>query len=244
MRKLRPALLMLAAVMMLAITAPAPAETGTINTLKVNGQATVTLAADTATIYIGVTTRQKTAVAAQQDNALIMDDVIAAIAAAGVKEEDIVTSSYNVQTYTDGYSPAFDSGTTTTQYEVYNMLQVTIRDLSAISKIIDTATQTGANNIYGLEFTNSKGEEAYQEALTLAVESAAKSAGTLAAATGRELGNVVGVEETGYYYGPFGGQPMMDMAYSGRSTPIVSGAVSVSASVIVEYELRMQPLVS
>ena len=243
MRKLTSALLMLLVVALLAATVPAMGESNAINTLKVNGQATVTLAADTATINIGVTTRAKTAVAAQQDNALIMDDVIAAIKSAGVKEEDIVTSSYNVQTYTDGYGSSVDGGAGNTQYEVYNMLLVNIRDLNAVSKIIDESTRAGANNIYGLTFTNSKGEDAYQEALTLAVAAAAKSAGTLAAATGRELGNVVGVEETGYYYGPYSGEPMMDMAYSGRSTPIVSGAVSVSASVIVTYELRMKPLV-
>lgn len=231
--------LMLIAAMMLTLALPAMAESEK-NVVRVNGTASVSLAADTATLYLGATLRGKTVEDAQKKNAAVMKRVLLAIEAAGIPKEDIATSEYNVWINSDhGYS----LGEGETNYEVSNELCVTIRDLSRLSAVIDEATKAGANSIYGLEFTNSKTDEAYEKAMRLAVENAKANAQVLASAAGRTLGEVLRIEDMGYSRGGYGLQNNMEMmGSSDQGAAIVSGDVSVTAAVVVEFELAPAPL--
>lgn len=231
--------LMLVAILMVTLALPALAEDSK-NLVRVNGTASVSLQADTATLYLGAALRAKTVEEAQKKNAAVMEKMLKAIEEAGVPKEDIVTSQYNVQILSDhGYS----LGGEETSYEVSNVLYVTVKDLSKLSTVLDDATKAGANNIYGLEFSNSKTGDAYEKAMTLAVENAKANAQVLASAAGRTLGGVLRVEDMGYFRSGYGLRNNMDMMVeSAKGAAIVSGDVSVTASVVVEFELMPAPL--
>lgn len=217
----------------LSLTALAADDAATVT---VTGSATVSLSADTATIQIGASTRQPTVAQAQSENDAIVTAVLEALANAGIAKQDIATSMYNVNVLQP--DPYMQPATTEVQYEVSNMLYVTIKDLTKLSAAIEAASVAGANNIYGLFFASSKNQEAYDRALTRAVEDAARKADVLAKAVGKELGSVVSIGDEQIYNGMFGVMNSMEMMAKDAGAVIVTGDVSVSANVKVTYNLK------
>lgn len=225
--------IVMVALLVCALALPALADDWDDRVIKVSGNATVTLAADTATIQLGVNTKKPTVAQAQQENNQLMNAVLQALYGMGLTEKDVITSSFNVYSYTD-YT-ADSQGML--YYEVDNMLSVTIRDLSQIGAVLDAAMSAGANTTYGISFSSTQENEAYQKALTRAVEDAAQKAQVLAAAAGKTLGELVTIDATnsGFAYG-------VSNVYSEKAmdagSVIVSGDVSVTANVTLEYAFK------
>lgn len=219
------------AALLLGLTAPALAEGS--RTLTVTGSATISLAADVATMQIGVNTQNASVGEAHAQNAEIMQRVIDAILAQGVAREDVITSEFSVYT-TDSGSVLRAS----TKYTVTNMLYVTVRDLESVAAIIDAATAQGANQMYGLSFSSSQADQAYKKALARAYEDALAKAEALSAVAGAVLGEAESINASGGYgsYGLRNSYEMMDAKAAGAA--IVSGDVSVSASVTVTFGLK------
>lgn len=228
--------ILLALMMLLAVPALAENE----NTLRVTGSATLSLAADRATVYIGANTTGASVEEAQEKSIAIMDKVLKAIENAGIPKNDIITNQYDVSVSNDEYM-AGSIGKTT--YRVNSMLFVTVKNLDLLAKVVGEATKAGANSIYGLEFSSTKGEEAYDRVMTLAVEKAKKNAETLATATGKKLGAIIRVEDGGAYRGQYAASNSLEMmSTKGAGAAIVTGDVSLSATVTLEFELAKAPL--
>ena len=207
--------------------------------IKVTGTATVSLMADTATIQIGANTQSDTVGKAQSENNATMQKVIAALEKEGIAKEDIVTSYYDVSMRMDQVFGNSTADQAENMYAVSNLLYVTVKDLNKLIPAIDSALAAGANSIYGLVFSSSKSTEAYHIALKRAVEDAQIKAKVLADAVGKELGDVITVTNEALYDGSFGARNAMDMmASSEQGAAIVTGDVSVTASVIIEYALK------
>lgn len=229
------ALCLLLAALLCALAAPALAEeTGVI---RVSGNATVSLAADYATLQIGVNTRSATVDQAQKENAALMQAVIAAIQDAGIGEKDVTTSQFNVFSSYDVSYNAQGEEVRKNYYMVENMLSVTVRELDRVGAVLDAAMAAGANTTYGISFESVQSNEAYQKALVRAFEDAEKKAQALAAAAGKKLGGLklIDASQENYGYG-------LRNVYSAKETAaadtaIISGDVSVSAGVVLEYLL-------
>ncbi|HSK69724.1 MAG TPA: SIMPL domain-containing protein [Candidatus Limnocylindria bacterium] len=239
MRKTLTALLALALTLALAVPALAQETAPARNALVVTGSATVSLQADTATIELGAQTRGRTVAEAHAENIRIMEKVIAELEKLGVAKEDIRTSQYYVY-----FEPAGAYGQTSPDapgmYSVTNMLYITLRDINKVSQAIDIASAAGANNVYNLMFQSSKADEAYQRALRNAVEDARTTAQTLASATGNTLGEIVRIEASQNFGIPFAAQNRMALDSAQASTPIISGDVSVTASVTLTFAFGME----
>ena len=220
-------------VLTLALALYAPALADADKTLTVQGSATVSVMADVVTLSVGVQTQGAVVSDAQSENARIMADVIAALKAAGIAQEDIMTSDfsvYNTNTWTD--TPAVPS------YKVTNTLNITIYDLTRTGDIIDAATAAGANVLNGLTFDSTARNEAYQKALTRAVDDARVKAKVLTDAAGKTLGELVRIQ-SGEDYSYVGANGAYDLkAPEASATSIVSGNITVSASVTLVYELK------
>lgn len=205
-------------------------------TLTVLGTGVVTLTPDYATLTLGVGTQATTVTAAQEQNAAQMTSLIATLKAAGIAEEDMQTSYFSINPIYD-YSSYSESMETIKGYRVDNSLLITIRDLGAISSILDEAMKAGANQGYGLSFQSSKQNEAYDQAMQNAAAEATRKAGVLAGASGKTLGNLEKVEEqTPGYRGEYvTASKMMDVA---GGTPIVAGTLTVEATVMMTFSLK------
>ena len=193
----------------------------------------ISLAADTATLRIGVSTVRDTVAEAQSENNEIMQRVIAAILGQNVAQEDVVTSDFSVYTerdYSDASAPV--------RYHVDNTLYVTVRALDTVGDVIDAATAAGANQMYGLTFSSSGETAAYEKALRRAYEDAAAKAALLAEAAGQTLGEVVSINASNSYGGDYGIANTYAMDARSAKTAIVSGDVTVSASVTVVFAIK------
>lgn len=233
MKKLLSGLMVVALVLSLGLSALAED-----NKLIVVGTAMVSIPADMASVELGASAKGQTVNEAQQLTDAIITKVLAAIKELGIDEKDIITSNYSV--YSE--MPYDEYGSIKKQEPVYNMtniLNITLRNIEQVSQVIDAATKAGANQIYGLTFSTSKQGEVYNQALEGAVKDAVQKASVVAAATGKTLGELVEIQterDFGEYWGTGDA-----MEYSGAAMTkeaIVSGAITVSASVTLTYSFK------
>ena len=235
--------ILIAVLLMASIAIPGLTEEEN-RVIRVSGSAVVSLAADTASIQIGVNTRKETVKEAQKENAALMAAVMEAIKGAGIDEKDIMTSQFNVYS---GYEYGVDASGWENRnafYEVQNNVTVTMHDLSLVGTVLDAAMEAGANTTYGIAFSSTQANEAYQKALTRAVEDAMAKAQVLAAAAGVKLGTLLRINATqdavSYARDVYGASN--SYVYSAKAadegTAISSGDISVSAEVVLEYAFQ------
>lgn len=236
-------LVVLAALFLVGCTPAAPAAVsasyGAAPTgLSVNGRGQVTLAPDVAYVTIGVHTSGSDVSEAVNANATQVAEVMEALAAAGVAQEDMQTSNFSVYA-SEGYDPSTGLSTGVSTYTVDNTVNVTARDLPNLGGLLDAAVSAGANNIWGVTFDVENKDAALAEARDAALAEAQTNATELAAAAGVTLGDVVSISytDTGYYappyYGMGGGGGAAD-----AGTSIVPGQITVSAEVYLTYAIR------
>ncbi len=227
--------------LLIVLSVPALAEENP-RLIRVSGNATVALAADTATLQIGVNTKKPTVQEAQKENAALMNAVLEALHAIGIEDQDIMTSQFNVSSMFDYSVSSLGQEIRTQYYEVQNNVSVTVHDLTLIGQVLDAAMEAGANTSYGITFSSTKQNEAYQKALTRAVEDAMQKAGVLAAAAKVQLGNLVSMNATQNQYAMGGYGISNAYVYEAKSmdrgTVITSGDITVSADVTLEYEFH------
>ena len=231
-----------AVLLMVSLALPALAENDRV--VQVGGSGVVSLAADTASLQIGVNTRKESVKEAQKENANLMAAVMEAIKKAGIEEKDIMTSQFNVFSSYEYSTSVLGKETRTPYYEVQNTVTVIIHDLSMVGAVLDAAMEAGANTTYGISFTSTQANEAYQKALTRAVEDAMTKAKVLSAAAGVELGELIRIDaaqnSNGYYREAYG--ITNSYAYSAKTdeagTAITGGDLTVTADVVLEYAIK------
>ena len=138
---------------------------------------------DRAMLFLAVETQGGSAAAAASDNARLQARVIDAVKAAGVPSAQIRTSGYNV-------SPEYSGGKTVkvTGYRARNTVQIEIRNIDALGRVIDAALGAGATNVGRLSLFSSSTDTARREAVAKAVTKARLEAEAAAAAAGGSLG--------------------------------------------------------
>jgi uncharacterized protein YggE len=195
--------------------------------ITVNGVGTVKTVPDEATFTIGVETRGSTAKEALAANSEQMRRVIAAVRSAGVSKDDVqtqdvsVAANYSDSNRIDGYSAS-------------NSVLVTIRDVSRAGRVLDAASNAGANQVYGPFLSRSDQAAVQVKALHDAVANARTKAEALADAAGVSLGRATAITE-----GFSGGPEPYDATYlrAAKTTPIEPGTQDVQATVTVTFAI-------
>ena len=206
------------------------------NLITVSGTGEVMTEPDIGLVTLGVKTEHADVRTAQEQNAMIMDEVITSLLAAGIPRQDIQTVSYNIYPVYEDETRPF--GGKVKYYQVTSMVQVTVREVSRTGEIIDIAVKNGANQISSVGFSLSPEKEKSLRAtvLTQAVANARSDADVTAAATGVTITGVKSVM-VGSVYVPVA----YDNRYSGSAemkaasvpTPIETGQIKVSAQVSI-----------
>ncbi|MCC7024977.1 MAG: SIMPL domain-containing protein [Thermomicrobiales bacterium] len=221
------------------LATPAATNAAGLATVSVSGHGQVNVAPDTASVNVGVDIIKPTLGEAQETAANQATAVIDALKATGIAAEDIQTDFFSVNILRD-YSENADP-TKITGFEIVNQLQVTVRDTSKLSDVLDAAVTAGANNIYGVTFYVEDQTAAASKARAEAVKDARTKAEELASAAGMTLGPVVAISEGAAPMIP-GPYPMArggaGMAMEAAATPVEPGSTTVSVDVSVTYELR------
>ncbi len=152
------------------------------NTISVTGDAEVKVVPDRANVYLGVESRSKDMAAASSSNDASVRQVIAAVRALGVDSSDIQTDFFHVEIVYSGRE-----GTIVDYYKVTKEIQVVLKNVSRFEELLNTVLRTGANHIYGIEFTTSELRKHRDEARAMAAKAAIEKANDLAAVAGMKV---------------------------------------------------------
>lgn len=209
-----------------------PSPDGTL--LSVSAQAEARQAPDIATVSAGVVTQAADGQAALRQNAEQMNRVMAAVRAAGVAEKDVQTSGIGLHPqyrYEENQPPRI------TGYQASNTVNVKLRDVANLGKVLDALVASGANQINGPSFGIDAPEPLYDRARLQALKAARARAETYANALGMRVRRIVSISEGGAAIP----SPMPRMAFAealkADSTPVAPGETSVSISLDTVFEL-------
>lgn len=211
------------------------------NTLSVNGSGTVYMQADQVNATLGITLSGKDLSQIQNQVNETVANICAAMIAAGLDENSISTNYIYI-------SPCYDYSSEGNHqeligYTINNSLSIRTVNADAIGEYIDAAFAAGANTFDSIDFSLQDDSDARDRALEIAVESARHKAEVIAAASGKELGDIVEINEINsdsYYYGNDMGKTVWtsEAVDAGSATAVRAAQVSVTSIIEIVYELK------
>jgi uncharacterized protein YggE len=207
---------------------------------------------DLALFSAGVVTQGTTAGEALGANSRLMDSVVAALKRSGIADRDIQTASISLSPrYSNPELEAQLRARETGQpyvpptlaariigYEARNSVQVRVRRLGDMGRIIDTLIAAGANEVNGPSFTMDDSGAALDEARVQAMANARQRADLYARAAGLRVVRILSISEAGGYY-PVQESFMARVANAPPAppTPVAPGELTLGVNVSVQYEL-------
>ncbi len=222
--------------------------------LSVSATGEADMRPDEARFQAGVQNWGRNAEGASAETQEEIEEIVAALLAMGVAEEDVQTSAVNVQ--------RIDYGDRRGQFAAYNTLTVRVRDVDLAGQAVTAVTGVGANIVSGPELRISDPEAAANTAYANAYANAKKRADAYAEAADMEVSRVLYIRDAG---GSQGGRYLggaqataMDAAAFNRAPPpvappppqsvvstesvqsstIMPGQTTSSVSVQVDFALR------
>ena len=244
-----------------AAQAQIPAATPVLTTdetlLVVSGEGQSRQVPDLAIFSAGVVTQGKTGGDALAANATRMDEVIKALKRTGIGDRDIQTSALSLQpqysnpeqeaqlrarmTREPYVAPVQPEPPRIIGYEARNNVQVRVRKLGEMGRIIDTLVSAGANQVDGPSFTLDDPKSALDEARVAAVKDARSRGELYARAAGLRISRTISISEGGGYY------PVQPIMVTGRMagapppppppSPVAPGELTLGATVSVQFAL-------
>ena len=171
----------------------------TDRSIQVSGTAVVNVTPDRVLIQMGVQSNGATPQRAESANSATIQKVIRALKALGIEEKDIVTDWYVID-------PIYDDGNSLTieGYRIYNIVAITLRDISKVNKVIVASLNAGANQVANVEFYLSDLRKYRDQARDLAMKAAQEKARDLASAAGAQTGCVMSITENTWSYHNWG----------------------------------------
>jgi hypothetical protein len=159
---------------------------------------------------------------------------------AGIDLKDIQTSNFSV--YTNG-NQGIDKLTgqpvpNGVYYSVDNTVYVTVRDLTHLGALLNTAVASGANSINSISFDVADKTAAMAQARQKAMTNASNLAAELAKTAGVTLGSIQSISYADNSPYPYYGMGAGGATAPNASVPIQPGQTQISVSVSVTYALK------
>ncbi|MEO6907491.1 MAG: SIMPL domain-containing protein [Abditibacteriaceae bacterium] len=205
-------------------------------TLTVSGQAEVMATPDRANINLGAEAQENDAASATAKVNSIMNRALVSIKKLGIKDDAIQTTQVNLYPVYANLRSNDLGPAKVVAYRATNSVQISVDDLSLISRVLDAANAAGANVQNGVNFELRDDTVTKAGALRKAAAEARTKAQSLADALGVRLVEISSVSEGGVnviYPRAYGGAMMM--AADSASTPIQSGQITISANISLTY---------
>lgn len=216
---------------------------------------------DSADVFVGVTQVSTTVADAQNKANSTVDKIINEVRALGISEKDIKTTNYSVspdygsnpriqslergtqegsaQNLIYPVPPVDGGGQQIVGYTVSQNVEVKVKPIDKVNKVIDVATKNGANLVGGVNFTFSDDlqKSLEQKARVIAVKNAKEKAQSLANISGIRLGRVVNViESSNGFPRPYALSAMEVKTDQSQPTNVTPGQNTVSITVTIYYE--------
>lgn len=196
---------------------------------------------DTATVSFGIEESSTLLKTAQNNANKKSQNLVSEIKKFGIEEKDIKTTYYNIYPKRDYQS----STNRITGYNVSIEYLIKLRDFDKINELLTLITNSGANNVSGINFEVSDDlmDEKLNEARKIASDKAKDKAEGLAKASGITLGKIINVSENNIGgIRPYLMEKALPVAGGGDSQitepEIVPGESEISVVVNLSYEIR------
>ena len=162
--------------------------------------------------------------------------IIASVKEFGIKSEDVKTQNLNIYQNQETYYEEGRQKQRPGQWSVSNSIEIKLRDVDRASSLADLLGKSGANNVYGPNFSLDDDPAAADALFAEALENAKTKAGNVAKASGKKLGNILSIIEGVSFSGPV---PMYRMeAGGGGGAGLEPGSGTARKSVTVVFELK------
>ncbi|HYI08650.1 MAG TPA: SIMPL domain-containing protein [Thermoanaerobaculia bacterium] len=221
------------------VPALAPRDPGLPETISVSGNGKSNVTPDRFTFTVGVQTVANTVDEAVTQNNKRVAAVIAALKAAGARDQDIQTSNFNIwpqQDYQEGRLPRILG------YQVTNNVTVRSAKVADAGRLLGVGIGAGVNTSSGINFEVSDPARGRDQGLSAAFDDARAKAALLAKAAGRSLGPVIYISE-GVQMSQQPPYPMqramaMEARAASADVPVESGSQELSYAVTVTFRLQ------
>ena len=226
-----------------------PWESTPKETISVSAEGKTQVAPNIAKISATISTTNDDLDLARVQNEEKIDNAISAIKSVGVAEEDIKTQylsggpTYEILDIQDQSSSSFvpprPPGQTKTN-QISTTFEITVRDFDIADEVLAALTQNGATNLSGPRLTVDEDtiETAKSEARKDAVDNARKKASELAELSGKNLGDVVSINEGGGFRTPTPIFALSEADIAEKVNTIQPGQNDVSVTIQVDFELK------
>ncbi len=201
---------------------------------------------DLAIIDFSVVTEGKTVTETMNKNSEKMNKVIGFVKEQGVEAKDLKTTNFNIypryewQRVEIEIYPYPPGKRVLVGYDVSQTLEVKIRNLDKVGKIIEGATGAGANEIGNLQFTIDKEDELKKQARAEAIEKAKSKAKELASQLGVKLVRITNFSESEIFprFYDYALKEVGAPAAAGATPQIETGENKISVTVTITYEIN------
>jgi len=205
--------------------------------LAVVGEGKVDVTPDTAYIDVGITVDKASSVdEAQKKINETNNKIVNALKVIGIEKADIKTSNYSI-------SPNYSYVNNEDKIDGYNAnatVEIKVRNTQMASKVIDTVTAAGANQIQGSRFVVDKPELYREEARNIAINNAKDQAQKMAKDLGIKLGKVTNIIEsspdTSVLYSK--AMPVSGGGGGGGGAEIEAGSQTITSVVTLYFEKK------
>jgi uncharacterized protein YggE len=227
------AVLLAGAPAMAQTTAPTPSRT-----ITVSAGADVAAAPDRAVVQLGVQTRASNAQTAMAQNNTLMQQVITALKALSIPDNQLQTSSVTLTPVYSNPPPQNPSGQPQLiGFDASNIVIAQLTDLTKVGPAIDAAVAAGANQIQSIAFQVANDEPYRLTALQQAGTLARAKAQALATGLGVTIGDVDAAVE-----GSFTATPVYNGGVAAPSAspavPVLPGQIILHTDVQVRFTLK------
>ncbi|MDA1096759.1 MAG: SIMPL domain-containing protein [Chloroflexi bacterium] len=215
----------------------------------VSGIGRVNIAPDLALLRLGIEVTDQSISVAHARAAGAMLAVSNAVKATGVEDKDIQTQRFSIQPMYRWEEVVSDRGFRTNEqvldgYQVTNSVVVKVRDLDAVSTIVDGVAKAGGDDVRidGISFTVEDSTDAKAQARAAAMRDAVSRAQQLATAAGISLGKPISITESGGFQDPISSFSDRSMGLAAAesasvSTPIEAGELEVVVNVSAVFAI-------
>lgn len=198
-----------------------------------------------ANITIGMETKQKDLVTAQEANTKSQNKLLEEIKALNIESADIKTTSYNVYPWTEW--DGTNNKTLEKGWIVNQQIAIKVRDLKNVAKVLEVAGKNQSTSITGPNFTIDDLSNLKAEARLLAIKDAKAKAEVASKELGIDLGKIVGYWETTYDPMPYNDYGMArtqmggggDMMKEEMLAPMIeAGTNEIQVNASISYKIE------
>jgi uncharacterized protein YggE len=200
-----------------------------------SGDGLVQAVPDRAWITVSAESRASSPRDAQRKNAEAMKPVQDRLRAAGVPDEAIKTTQYDLQ-------PDWDYSGNRRELKGYvarNTIDVRIDNVDRVGELLDMVVNAGATSVENIRFDLKERERVEREALRLAVADARARATAAAAGAGMSVDRIIRIDEQGVSSPPIPlRREVLQAGVAAAAPPVAAGSMEVRAHVTVTTLLK------